>query len=147
MKPIRRAAENLDLIPTSSMADIAFLLVIYFMITVTFAATKGLDLALPPDETEIEVVPEESVLVDVLADGSLRVDGHPMALAGLLGYLAPKLERNPKKPVILHPDPKASYGAMVAVYDELRQGRQKLGLSEEIRIALPTEREVAQFWR
>lgn len=147
MKPFRRVAENLDLIPTSSMADIAFLLVIYFMITVTFSVTKGLDFALPETDDEVTVVPEESTLVEVLADGSLRVDGRPMALAGLLGYLAPKLERNPAKPVILHTDPRAHYGAMIAVYDELRQGRQKLGLGEEIRIAVPTEREVAQFWR
>lgn len=35
-------------IPTASMADIAFLLVIYFMLTITFAATQGLDLASRP---------------------------------------------------------------------------------------------------
>jgi hypothetical protein len=71
--------------------------------------------------------------------------GLDLATLRHLGYLAPKLERNPTKPVILRTDPRASYGAMVAVYDELRQGRHKLGLTEEIRIALPTEREVAQF--
>ena len=36
-----------DEIPTSSMADIAFLLIIYFMITTTCAATRGLDFARP----------------------------------------------------------------------------------------------------
>ena len=37
-------------IPTSSMADIAFLLIIYFMVTTTFTATRGLDFALPQEE-------------------------------------------------------------------------------------------------
>ena len=31
-----------DEIPTASMADIAFLLIIYFMVTTTFAATRGI---------------------------------------------------------------------------------------------------------
>ena len=35
-----------DEIPTSTMADIAFLLIIYFMVTTTFAATRGLDFSL-----------------------------------------------------------------------------------------------------
>ena len=35
-----------DEIPTASMADITFLLIIFFMVTNTFAATRGLDFAL-----------------------------------------------------------------------------------------------------
>ena len=34
-------------IPTSSMADIAFLLIIFFMVTAVFSATKGLAFRLP----------------------------------------------------------------------------------------------------
>ena len=33
-------------IPTSSMADIAFLLIIFFMVTAVISATKGLELSL-----------------------------------------------------------------------------------------------------
>ena len=32
------------------MADIAFLLIIYFMVTTTFAATRGLDFSLPQED-------------------------------------------------------------------------------------------------
>lgn len=39
-----------DEIPTSSMADIAFLLIIYFMVTATFTATRGLDLEMPAEQ-------------------------------------------------------------------------------------------------
>jgi hypothetical protein len=35
---------------------------------------------------------------------------------------------------------------MVDVMDELRQGKDKLGLKEEIRITLPTQREMEQLW-
>ena len=36
-----------DEIPTASMADVTFLLIITFMLTSTFAASRGLDFALP----------------------------------------------------------------------------------------------------
>ena len=41
-----------DEIPTSSMADIAFLLIVFFMVTTTFTATRGLDFALPEDDDD-----------------------------------------------------------------------------------------------
>lgn len=135
-----------DEIPTSSMADIAFLLIIYFMVTTTFAATQGLDFALPKEEDQPPIVEkEESTLVEIQADGSYVVDQQPMQLEDILDYLKPKLERNPLKPVIIRPMPQAPYGSMVDVFDELRQGKEKIGI--EVRnINLPTQREIDQFW-
>lgn len=130
-------------IPTASMADVAFLILIFFMIAATFTSTRGLDLAFPP-ETDDPIEPIESVLVQVGAAG-LTVDGRPMPLAGLLPYLEPILAANPDKPVILRTDPAAPYGAMIGVLDELRLGEQRRGLGP-IRVAIPTEREVDEYW-
>ena len=138
-----KAATCNDDIPTSPMADIAFLLVIYFMVTVTFAVSKGLDFSLPEDAPPAVIDPVESVLVEVVAGGGLIVDRRPMTPAQLLPYLAPKLRRNPTKPVILRTHPDAGYGSMVAVFDLLRQGRDKLGLERDIHVVLPSEREIA----
>ena len=136
-----------DEIPTSSMADIAFLLVIYFMITTTFASKRGLDFA-PPDEDDNPPVieKEEAVDIRIMTNGELMVDQRPMQLDEVLEYLRPKLERNPEKPVIIRPEATAPYGRMVDVMDELRQGKERLGLKEEIRITLPTQREMEQLW-
>ena len=137
-----------DEIPTASTADIAFLLVVFFMLTLTFAMSQGLDMSLPPEEDNIvEVDPVESVTVEIQSDASLLVDGRSMELDRLLAYLAPKLRENPTKPVIIHPLPESPYGAMVAVYDELRRGKMELGLAKEIQIALPTEREIGEYWQ
>lgn len=136
-----------DEIPTSSMADVAFLLVVYFMIMLTLTATQGLDMSFAPeDDNLVTVDPVESVLVEIRPDGALMVDQKPLPLTELLAYLAPRLAQNPDKPVILKPDPQSAYGAMLEVYDELRMGPEKLGLDHEINVALPTEREIAQFW-
>lgn len=144
---IKRETKVTDEIPTASMADVSFLLIVFFMITSTFAATRGLDFSLPDEDDAVrEIDPVEAVLVEVLADGTLQVDRQPMELAGLLPYLAPKLVRNPTKPVIVQPAPETSYGHAVAVIDELRQGKKKLGLEEEIQISIPTRAEIARFW-
>jgi biopolymer transport protein ExbD len=135
-----------DEIPTSSMADIAFLLIIYFMVTTTFAATRGLDFSLPPeDDTPPMVEKEEAVLIEIQPGGVYVVDQKPMQLSEILEYLKPKLERNPKKPVIIRPQPNAEYGYMVNVFDELRQAEDKIGMKVE-NISIPTQREVEMFW-
>ncbi len=160
-------------IPASSMADIAFLLIVYFMVTTTFAATRGLDFALPKDDDTPPIIEkEDSVLVEIDSNGQLIVDQKPMELKEILGYLAPKLETNPKKPVIIRPESNAPYGKMVQVFDKLRQGKvidskeeegvKKLvwldeqvhpGVTKElleegkdINVTIPTQREIDAFW-
>jgi len=134
-----------DEIPTASMADITFLLIIFFMVTSTFAATRGLDFALPKEDKNPPIIEkEESVLISIRPGGALEVDGKPMRAEGILDYLKPKLERNPGKPVIIRPEPNAAYGDMVKIYDLLRRGKE---LGVEVRnISIPTQREIDQFW-
>ena len=142
-----KTREMSDEIPTSSMADIAFLLIIYFMITTTFAATRGLDWALPQEEdTPPQVEKEEAVLIEILPSGELLVDQQSMDESEIMDYLLPKLERNPQKPVIIKPDPNAPYGRMVEVFDVLRRGEQDAQLVKKLNISIPTQREIEMFW-
>jgi biopolymer transport protein ExbD len=134
-----------DEIPTASMADIAFLLIIYFMVTTTFAATRGLDFSLPQEEDTPLVDKEESVLIEIQPGGALLVDAKAMELDQVLDYLKTKLERNPMKPVIIRPDSMAEYGSMVDVFDELRQAPDKIGM-EVKNVSIPTQREIEMFW-
>ena len=136
---------------TGSMADITFLLIIFFMVTMAFSSNRGIDFALPEDTTTAaEISQEESVDVLVLpgpVDGPpvIQVDGRTMPINQLLPYVADKLKQNPKKPVILRTDPGAVYGNMVAVFDELRQAETKVGMKIET-ISIPTQREIENIW-
>jgi len=100
-------------VTTGSMADVSFLLVIFFMVTTVLSVFRGLDLALPEEvDPSVEVEVEHAIDVHVIAGGALEVDGRTMALNALLGYVADKLADNPRKPVILRTDSGATYADM-----------------------------------
>ena len=72
---------------TGSMADISFLLIIYFMITSAFSATRGLDFALPDENQDTpEIKQEDSIDVYVMPGGQIQVDGNPIALFNRRGH-------------------------------------------------------------
>ena len=50
-----------DEVPTSSMADIAFLLLIFFLVTTTFPKDKGLAIVLP-EEGETQEISQRNIL-------------------------------------------------------------------------------------
>jgi biopolymer transport protein ExbD len=132
-------------IPTSSMADIAFLLIIFFMVTAVFSATKGLEFSLPKEEQEnLDSETEEAVFIKVIPDGSLSVDCKAMELEGILDYLEPKLERFPDKPVILYTDAYAPYQAMISVYDVLASAEKERGFKVK-NISVPTQTEIGEY--
>ena len=137
--------ETVSEIPTSSMADIAFLLIIFFMVTAVFSATKGLDFKLPPDDEQKETEQEEAVFIKVATDSSILVDCKPMEAAEILPYLQPKLERNPEKPVILYTDAYAPYQAMISVYDELGSAKEDTHGFKVKNISVPTQSEVQEY--
>ena len=131
-------------IPTSSMADIAFLLIIFFMVTAVFSATKGLEFKLPKDDQNQPPEEEEATFVKVEVNGSIMVDCKPMQLSDVLDYLEPRLTRNPEKPVILYTDAYAPYQAMIAVYDVLGSAEETRGFKVK-NISVPTQTEVQEY--
>jgi biopolymer transport protein ExbD len=129
------------------MADIAFLLIIFFMVTSVFSATKGLELALPTDDNSPpDPTPDPAVFIHVQAD-RVVVDCREMGVDEILPYLEPKLLRNPNKPVILYTDPEATYQSMISVYDVLagagiENSQHSFKVTE---IAVPTQRDIDEY--
>jgi biopolymer transport protein ExbD len=126
-------------IPTASMADVAFLLIIFFLVASFYSVTRGIQFSLPKyDEAALTAEPEAAVLIEIASDSSLTVDNRSMALADLKSYIAPKLRQNPTKSIILQTSVEAPYQAMTDVFDELRQvGVQNL--------VIPTSTELQMY--
>ena len=69
-------------IPTSSMADIAFLLLIFFLVTTTIDTDKGLGIVLPPPgDIEIEIRKENILNCLINSQGKVLLDEEPISVA------------------------------------------------------------------
>jgi len=129
-------------IPKASMADIAFLLIVFFMITSVFSVTRGLEFQLPKNEADqTPDSQEEAIHIHIIragADCIFEVDKQQMLLSDIQIYIEPKLARNPNKFFIIDPDPDAPYRCMVDAFDELKQAQVK-------NISIPTQAEKAAW--
>ena len=123
-------------IPTSSMADIAFLLIIFFMLTAVFTSNRGLQFQYPEnDPNDPDVQPEEAIHIKIEAEGQFQVDKNPTtSLEEIGGYIQGKMKQSPGKPVIIESNPDVPYYVMVDVFDLLKQLEVK-------NIAIPTKSE------
>ena len=62
-----------DEIPSSSMADIAFLLLIFFLVTTVFPKDKGLAIVLPEEAEEVEVNQKNILHLVIQPNGLVEV--------------------------------------------------------------------------
>lgn len=132
----RRSVE----IPTSSMADIAFLLIVFFMLTAVFTSTQGLRFRLPEDDpNQLDVQPEEAIHIKIVGEGEFLVDRQNMTIEQMGGYIQNKVQANPEKPVIIQTLPDVPYFVMIDVFDLLKQ-------VEVENVSVPTESEIER-WR
>lgn len=108
-------------IPNASLSDIAFLLLIFFMVSTVFAIEEGLLLQLPSKEGVVKKIARKNIMrITVHSNGSIYIDDQPVALA----QVRPKVEQaqvdNPKIVFVVETAPDAKYGQMVDVLDELK---------------------------
>jgi len=127
-------------INAGSMADIAFLLLIFFLVTTTIAEDKGILVKLPPwsdEEPDITKLKERNVYsVLVNAQNQLLVREEPTRLANLRENTKefimnpnnmPNMAESPKNAIIsLKNDRGTSYETYLAVYNELKGAYQEL---------------------
>ena len=67
-RPKRRVGVRIDMTP---MVDVAFLLLIFFMVTTVFRTPKALEINLPPKDATVEVKESMTFTMRILEDGRL----------------------------------------------------------------------------
>lgn len=112
-----------------SMADIAFLLLIFFLVTTTIQEDKGVLVKLPiwDDEPISEPINEENVLtVIVNSSNKLLIENKPATIEQIPNLLTDHVISPLRKPtnavVSLTHDRGTSYAKYLAVYDALKLG-------------------------
>ena len=77
VKPRRPVMQEVN---SSSMSDIAFLLLVFFLVTTTISLDKGISLILPAEGNELEVNKNNIVNVLINDQGKVLLDDKPTAI-------------------------------------------------------------------
>ncbi len=123
-------------INSSSMADIAFLLLIFFLVTTTIANDKGLTLQLPPNPEDIEdidiKIPERNIFkILINSSDRLMVENEPLEDVRLIREMIkefvlnngvnPELSDSPKEAIVsIKTNRGTSYKRFIEVYNEVQ---------------------------
>jgi biopolymer transport protein ExbD len=78
-------------VPASSLADIAFLLLIFFMVTTVFQADKDRPIAWPEAEAAQKIDEKQKNILNIWLEqtGSVYMNDQPFAMADVSSFVAP----------------------------------------------------------
>lgn len=117
--------------PLTSLIDIVFLLLIYFLLTTNFIAEEGIDIKLPSAEAAAPQVRQDiTVLVDL--QGQIWLEGRQMTLKSLFQRLQAMLAEADDRLVVVKADRGIILDRAMAVMDVAKAaGASRLCLATE----------------
>ncbi|HPR17047.1 MAG TPA: biopolymer transporter ExbD [Candidatus Cloacimonadota bacterium] len=135
---IRRKRKDLGGIPTSSMSDVAFLLLVFFLSTTKFDIKNGLGINLPAAsqnaEKKVRLKDDNITKVWIDAEGVITLKTknteEVVTMPQLEGRIKMIVTENPDMVISLKTDRKSKYENMVMALDRLQSaGAEKISLS------------------
>lgn len=146
--PLKRQFPTLETFSMSSMTDVIFLLLIFFMVTSTLIVPSAIDVNLPQSGERSTTKPSTEVYLDSLRNVYLVVDRndstgvlsipHRLPLDSLPIRLAEIQRIDSLRPVALYADEKLPYGDVVDVLDMAARSNLRLVLATKAR-SVPVE--------
>lgn len=108
-------------IPSSSLSDIAFLLLIFFLVTTTIDMDKGLGIVLPAEGEQVEVSKRNILNCLINSTGQVLLGDEPVNINDISRNVRQKLQANDKLIISVKAHEKTKYKDYVAVIDQLKQ--------------------------
>ncbi|MFN8178605.1 MAG: biopolymer transporter ExbD [bacterium] len=123
--PSRRVGVRIDMTP---MVDIAFLLLIFFMVTTVFRAPQALEMKRPPKDTKVQVAESNVLIMLVDKDGRMfwrygEESLQPVLKKDLTRFFKDQLTQNPQVTVLIKLNRDAKYETMVDLMDDLEYSK------------------------
>jgi biopolymer transport protein ExbD len=127
---MRRGKKRRSLILNiTSLIDVMFLLLIFFMISTTFLSAPAIKLELPEAEHS-ENVRQTPLVVHIDQSGRVFLNDEPIELALLGEALKVRIANDVEKAVVLKIDSRVSHGHVIEVLDIIRgSGIRKISFS------------------
>ena len=119
-KFFKKAIRERD-IPTASTADIAFLLIIFFMLTTVFRMEQGLKITLPGAESTERLLKRRNV-ANVWLDrtGRITINDNLLDMNGIRSVMTGKLADNPDLIAEIRADQEIDYGRVNDILEILK---------------------------
>tara|TARA_Y100001970_G_scaffold123217_1_gene152749 strand:+ start:284 stop:682 length:399 start_codon:yes stop_codon:yes gene_type:complete len=108
-------------INSSSMADIAFLLLVFFLVTTTISLDKGISLILPADGNELEVNKSNIVNILVNDQGKVLIDDNPGRIKDIKSIALKRINQNSNVIFSVLTTKRTKYKHYIQVLDQLKQ--------------------------
>jgi biopolymer transport protein ExbD len=121
----KRKSKVASEIPDSSLADIAFLLLIFFMVTTVFRKEKPREIETPDAEATQRVDEKRKNILHMWVDpdGSIYVNDARVPLDNVSDLVRPLYEQSDQRLVVaIRSDRNVPYGTINDITDELREG-------------------------
>ena len=120
---IKKQRRPMQEINSSSMADIAFLLLVFFLVTTTISMDKGISLVLPSEGNELEVNRKNIVYILMNESGKVLLDDKPTKVNTNKGIVERKLSGNPNLIFSVQTHPRTKYQDYLNVLDQLKEAK------------------------
>ena len=117
---IRERKARTGAIPEGGMADIAFLLLVFFLVTTTIDMDKWLGIILPAEGQELEINKKNILNCLISSSGAVLLGGEPVELKDLSRRVQEELRENDKLIVSVKAHEKAQYDVYIEVLDQLK---------------------------
>ena len=118
LKKTRRSVQEIN---SSSMADIAFLLLVFFLVTTTISLDKGISLILPAEGNELEVNKTNIVNVLINDQGQVLIDDRPAKIRDIKSMAIKRIKKNENVIFSVLTTKRTKYKHYIQVLDQLKQ--------------------------
>ncbi len=118
-------------VPTSSMADIAFLLLVFFLLVTTISSDKGIIIPLPPIGDEIKIRSQNITNIFINDQGRIMFDDEEIQITLMKDRIFAMVQENPLMIFSIKSTKGADYQVYISVIDQLKVGgATKISLAE-----------------
>ena len=120
MAKITKKTKAETLIPTASMSDIAFLLLLFFMVSTVFVREKGLRVRMPRAKSIQKIPRSHSATIYVDKNGTISIDDLIIDIPDIQWVMQKKLAEDFNVIACFRTDKDTSYGLMSDILYQLR---------------------------
>ena len=120
---LRERKARVGAIPEGGMADIAFLLLVFFLVTTTIDMDKGIGIILPAEGQEIEINKKNILNLLISSSGNVLLGGEPIAINQIDDRVKEEIRKNNKLIISVKAHEKTQYDVYIEVLDQLKKAK------------------------